>query len=252
MPSGAVILGFHYSGNFIVEHKANNELVKTVLPNFYVAGQQTFSYNLTVTKKNTSNFGVVLRPKALWYYYGIDMRTLRNKAENMETFFGDEFKDLIHSFKKTLTNEERVLLMNNYFKIICSSKTYIPSLIDTALELIYKKKGCVSLLEIKKETGLSERTLQRQFSLQMGVSPTQYARLIRFNNLFTEIAKPEKNLDISFLTSFYSFHDISHLNKEFKRFCGEAPSSFLLDKFLLLKELIQDSPYLTEIQKTDS
>lgn len=251
MPSGAVILGFHYSGNFIVEYKTDQEVINTTLPDFYVAGQQTFSYKLTVSKKNTAIFGVVLKPKALWYYYGIDMRTVCNKAENLETFFGDEFKDLIKLFKNTQSNENRVSLMDNYFKIKSDTKTYTQSLIDSALELIYKKKGCVNLKEIIKETGISERTLQRQFSVQVGISPTQYARLIRFNNLFTEIAKPEKNLDISFLTSFYSFHDISHLNKEFKKFCGEAPSSFLIDKFKLLKELIQDQPYLLEIQKSD-
>lgn len=250
MPSGAPILGFHYSGNYKLDYKSKQGEIKTTLPDFYIAGQQTVSYLLTVSKKNTAIFGIVLKPKALWYYYGIDMRSINNKVEKMESVLGEEYHSLIKKFKEVNTNEDRVSQMESHFKIKVKEKKYIPSLVDTALDLIYKKRGCTNLKDLIKETGLSERTLQRQFSLQVGVSPTQYARLIRFNNLFTEIAKPEKNLDISFLTSFYNFHDISHLNKEFKRYCGEPPSDFLIDKFTLLKELIQDQPYLLQVQNT--
>ncbi len=250
MPSGAPILGFHYSGNYKLDYKTRQVEIKTTLPDFYIAGQQTVSYLLTVSKKHTAIFGIVLKPKALWYYYGVDMRTINDKVEKMEHVLGNECNALFKKFKNTKTNVERVSLMEKHFKNKVKEKNYIPSLIDTALDFIYKKRGCTNLKELIKETGLSERTLQRQFSVQVGVSPTQYARLIRFNNLFTEIAKPENTLDISFLTSFYNFHDISHLNKEFKKYCGESPSDFLIDKFVLLKELIQDQPYLLQIQNT--
>ncbi len=252
MPAGAPILGFHYSGNYKLDYKSRHGEIKTTLPDFYVAGQQTVSYLLKVSKKNTAIFGVVLKPKALWFYYEVDMRTLNDKVVKMESVLGEEYNTLVNNFKKIETNGERVSLMEKYFKNKVNEKKYTPSLVDTALDLIYRKRGCTNLKDLIKETGLSERTLQRQFSVQVGVSPTQYARLIRFNNLFTEIAKPERNLDISFLTTFYNFHDVSHLNKEFKKYCGEPPSDFLIDKFTLLKELIEDQPYLLQIQNTGS
>lgn len=248
MPSGTSVMGFHYLGNWEVSFVGRNRRVKQTLPDFYTVGQQTVSYSLTVLQAKTGIIGAALKPTALWHWLKTPLDILVNNPIESSLLFGAAIKDLTATFKQLPTHEERIDMLMYFFQRLVAKSDYKPGLVETALEEIFNKKGCVSTKQLLSKTGFKERSLQQNFKKQVGISPMQYARIIRFNNLFVEIAKNREDQDLSFLSLFYNYYDASHLNKDFKRFCGEAPSTFYIDKFKLLQELIEDTPYLTQVQ----
>lgn len=250
MPSGTAIVGFHYLGNWILH---GEEFLKSKqvlnMPTFYVAGQQTISYDLTISKNKTGILGAALKPTTLWKWLKIPMYTLTNEVVNSAIIFGSDFEIINNNFKKLYTEEERLACVIDFFRNLSKDKLSNPSMVEVALDEIYSKKGCITIKELLQKTGLKERSLQQSFKKEVGISPLQYARIIRFNNVFVEIAKDREDLDLAFLTAFYNYYDASHLNKDFKSYLGEAPSAFTLEKYELLQELIKEIPYLIQVQQ---
>lgn len=247
MPSGTSIMGFHYSGNW--EYKIKNSISdKIALPDYYTVGQQTVSYTLTISQPTTGIIGASLKPSALWHWLKKPVAFLVNKPVPSQFLFGERFNNIADTFKNSKNHEQRIELLNTFYMNLVAQSDYKPGLVEVALDEIFKNKGCVNIQQLLSRTGFKERSLQKTFKKQVGISPMQYARIIRFNNIFVEISKKNDEHDLLFLSLFYNYYDASHLNKDFKNYCGEAPSTFLIEKFRLLHELVKDKPYLIQVQ----
>ncbi|MCB0448933.1 MAG: AraC family transcriptional regulator [Confluentibacter sp.] len=248
LPSGTPIIGFHYLNNWVLESVKNVNIPKQKLPDYYITGQQTTSYTLIVEHKKTGIIGAALKPTALWQWFKIPMQNLTNRVKKIEEVITEDTQSFLNQYQLAPTIEDKIHTIESFLINLSSKIQTKPSLIDQCLDIIFSTKGCVTPKELTRITGLSERSLQLEFKKQIGVSPLQYARIIRFNNLFMEIAKPRQETDLLFLASIYNYYDTSHLYKDFIKFTGIAPTSFSLEKFKLLEELVIEIPYLIQVQ----
>jgi AraC-like DNA-binding protein len=76
-----------------------------------------------------------------------------------------------------------------------------------------------------EELPITERTLERNFSAYVGLSPKQFSKIIQFQfalNRLTETSI-EKLTDVGLDSGFT---DQSHFIKTFKRYTGQTPSFF--------------------------
>lgn len=94
------------------------------------------------------------------------------------------------------------------------------------LDLIHQKKGNIGLNEISNILGVSLRTLERSFQINVGISPKEYIRIIRFNYIF------EYLLQHSFegwqeITHQFGYYDQSHFIRDFKAITGYTPGEFI-------------------------
>lgn len=249
MPSGTGILAFQTHGRYDVEAWP---FYKGALPKSYFIGQQTISYRLRVQKTNADIFGVAIRPSTLWKLTGIPAYRFTNQPTDPKSIFDTKFHLLLDRVSESTHFESRCEAASSFLASALRDHLEGKTLVDYALELIFGKKGCLSTRLLCKELHVSERHLQHLFRQQVGVSPLQYARITRFNAIFVEFTQSETPRDLAFLTSFYNYYDASHFFKDFKAFSGEAPSQFHLEKFSLLKELVERVPYLTQVQYPQS
>ncbi|MBC6367058.1 helix-turn-helix domain-containing protein [Algoriphagus sp. AK58] len=246
MPSGTGIMAFHLHGRYQVEALP---FFKGLLPKNYLIGQQTVSYRLKVREVDADIFGIALQPTSIWRLTGIPAHQFTNMPIEPQVIFSRKQLDLIPKLDEPIGFEERCRRATDFLEKIQSDLNQGKTLVDYALELIFESKGCISTRTLCKELHVSERHLQHLFRQQVGVSPLQYARITRFNAIFVEFTQTEAPRDLGFLTSFYNYYDASHFFKDFKAFCGEAPSQFHLEKFGLLKELVEKSPYLIQVRE---
>lgn len=245
MPSGTGIMAFHLMGRYEVE---SFSFYNGLLPKTYLIGQQTVSYRLKVREKEADIFGIGLPPTSIWRLTGIPAHVFSNMPKDLETIFPEKYFEYFTKIVQANDFEERCQIGTFFLEKIKTEIDHKNTLVNYALDLIFEKKGCISTRELCKELHVSERHLQHLFRQQVGVSPLQYARITRFNSIFVEFMRTETPRDVGFLTSFYNYYDSSHFFKDFKAFSGEAPSKFHLEKFNLLKELVEKDPYLTQIQ----
>jgi AraC-like DNA-binding protein len=96
-----------------------------------------------------------------------------------------------------------------------------------AIEKIKKDNSETTLTKIQSSLNLSERSLERIFNSNVGVSPKLFFRINRFQATLNCIRKNS----FSHLTKVayeYSYADQSHFIREFKEFAGINPKQYLL------------------------
>ncbi|GMQ28299.1 helix-turn-helix transcriptional regulator [Algoriphagus confluentis] len=245
MPSGTGILGIHLQGRYEVSAWP---FFQGRLPRIYLIGQQTTSYRLKVFQEDADIFGVALRPMAIWRLTRKPAHLFSNKPTPIPQVFDQNLIEKLETIPGVQSFEERIRLATELIEELQAQMDLTKTLVDHALDLIFEEKGCISTRELCKQLHVSERHLQHLFRQQVGVSPLQYARITRFNSIFVEFTRAEEPRDLPFLTSFFNYYDASHFFKDFRVYSGESPSQFHLEKFALLKELVENQPYLTQVQ----
>jgi methylphosphotriester-DNA--protein-cysteine methyltransferase len=73
---------------------------------------------------------------------------------------------------------------------------------------------------------VSRQFLTRQFGEQVGLSPKQMGRIMRFNALHKQIAR-QGRLNWLDLVYQFGYYDQAHLIKDFQAFTGGSPTDYL-------------------------
>ncbi len=97
--------------------------------------------------------------------------------------------------------------------------------VTAAVLAIRRSHGSVAIDTVAEAQGISVRTLQRQFDAQVGLSPKQFARIVRFHRVCMAWRHDPDTLARVAADSGYC--DESHLVRDFRAFVGEPPAAFL-------------------------
>lgn len=98
-----------------------------------------------------------------------------------------------------------------------------PQLILT-LQTMINCTGNITVKRLSNDIYYSERQLNRMFNQQVGVSVKTFSRLIRINNAFDLLKKPNNSLTL--VSDVMGFHDLSHFIRDFKSVCGVTPQEY--------------------------
>lgn len=101
-------------------------------------------------------------------------------------------------------------------------------LIDHCIDKIINSRGTMRIGDISNDIGISERLLRKKFNQAIGMSPKQYSRIVRFQEIISDILYGEEfqqNHHTDFMG--FSYYDDSHLTKDFKYFTHMTPSWFV-------------------------
>lgn len=85
--------------------------------------------------------------------------------------------------------------------------------------------GALSIETVAEQHGMAIRTLQRRFATQVGVSPKQFARIVRFHRVCSAWRHAPETM--SRVAASCGYSDESHLIRDFRAFVGEPPAAFL-------------------------
>ena len=111
------------------------------------------------------------------------------------------------------------------FSIFQLRKEKLDYKIQQAIQLIIDTNGQQSIKELRAKLNIAERTFERRFLAQVGVTPKQFSKIIQFQNSLNDLTdnKFTKLTDIVYENGFA---DQSHFIRVFKAFTGTTPSNF--------------------------
>lgn len=135
-------------------------------------------------------------------YIWQDMALLHDEIKNTSSFEAKLAKVEILCFKKLeQTSAKHLDRLNDVFSCFNKHATqqHLPSVQDLA-----------------KMTGYSERTLERHFPIYAGLSPKEYLRIRRINNVAKSVLVDKEDIYEAIVTN--GFVDYSHLTKELHYF----------------------------------
>jgi AraC-like DNA-binding protein len=98
--------------------------------------------------------------------------------------------------------------------------------IQKAIAIIIENKGQSSISEVRDQVFVTERTFERQFTTQVGLSPKQFAKIIQFQSSMQQLSADnyDQLLDVGLDSGFA---DQSHFIRSFKKYTGKTPSDFI-------------------------
>lgn len=110
-------------------------------------------------------------------------------------------------------------------------------------EYIRAYRGQISVHLMAGMAGMSERTFSRRFRSQIGLSPKQYAEILRLNSVCLDLANSGKQ-DLLTIALQHGYYDASHLINSFKNYLHLTPSEFTL-------RLLRDGDYTGKFTMAD-
>ncbi|MEO6813605.1 MAG: helix-turn-helix domain-containing protein [Ginsengibacter sp.] len=194
-------------------------------------------YNGDMTFNGKYSFlQIIFQPHGFYTLFNASPLEIADKI----VWSGDLFNSDIKLLHEQLSEAEGALAMaelaNNWLLLYLNKKRSVDykDRITIAANLITKNAGLVNIDTLAHYTCMSIRNFERIFINETGMSPKQLCCISRFNNAL-EIKLKYPSMKWISVAHQSGYFDQMHLIKDFKRFCGEAPSS-LLEHVPLLEE----------------
>lgn len=147
---------------------------------------------------------------------------------------GDQFpdKDLFETRKRlfsAVTSKDKFAVADEWLEAHLDPRHLPPQpLVDVVEEL--HAHPAAKLGDIMAPFNGTQKHLISQFKKFIGITPKQYQRILRFNDVFVQM-QGDQFLSWSDIAYRCGYSDQSHFIREFKAFSGFIPESFLREEF---------------------
>jgi AraC-like DNA-binding protein len=199
---------------------------KDTSENSLITGQINEHYDLYVTR-NLSLFSIVFQPFGLSMFFDIPAGELFNHNVPLKYILKDVVNKLESELYKAESFSERIKVVERFLtdRLIKVEKKYQLSRIEKSINLINKTKGIVSVDSLAAESCFSRKQFERVFMDQVGTSPKQFLRVIRFQNVIDQKAR-HNSLNLTKLSYKCGYYDQAHMSNDFQKLSGFTPRQY--------------------------
>jgi len=163
-------------------------------------------------------------PFAVRILLGIEPKILNDDCFDLTGLLGQS--QHIKNLKEAEQTEGQIKIISGFLESIVQNSPINPDeSILLAINLIVQFKGKISVSELRNKLFLTERTLERRFVKEIGVTPKVFCKIIQFQNSLAQITNEESN-HLTSIAYENGFSDQSHFIKTFKKYTGLTPSEF--------------------------
>jgi methylphosphotriester-DNA--protein-cysteine methyltransferase len=212
-----VHLGARYS---VVENRET-----WVCPTTCVTGLQLGHLVVEAPACRTKVLGVRLTPAGAYALLARPMHELAGLTVDLEDAAGAAARQLVEGCHAVGAGGDSVRAALRWIDARLARAKRLDPAVGWMLTQIRQREGAVSIGRLRDQTGWSKTRLTSTFVEQVGVSPKQYARVMRFSRALKLIhAEAASIADVATAAGYY---DQPHLNADFKELSGFTPTEFL-------------------------
>lgn len=197
------------------------------LSDFYLYGQTIEPISLD-TEGAFQLICIRLYPFAVRMLLGVDPKVLKDDCYDLKLVEGIDTQHTLNLLQKTDDKSEMVEVLANYFTELLMNASNNPDYrIKLAINLILKTKGAISIKELRESLGVTERTLERHFLKEIGITAKQFTKVIQFSSALQQMTETDY-VNLTEIGYDNGFADQSHFIRSFKRYTGKTPKEFQL------------------------
>ena len=173
----------------------------------------------------TRVLGIRLTPAGAYAVLSRPMHELASLTVDLEAVAGREADELVSRCHEAADGESCVAAAAAWIEARLERSCRLDPAIAWMQDEIRRRRGAVSIRHLQERSGWSKTRLASTFSAQVGVSPKQYARVMRFSRALQQIHAASGTL--SDVAADAGYYDQPHMNSEFKELSGFTPGEFL-------------------------
>jgi AraC-like DNA-binding protein len=169
--------------------------------------------------------GVRLQPGAAAPFLGVDPVTRSNTAAPQPTLFGQPTGSLAAALAGAPTLAAAASVMDAAFLEVVPRLDPPDPLVGRVVAALVQSRGAGRIAAIAAELAVSPRTLLRRFRAATGITPKQYARVVRFRLAAMELL--DDPVRLSQVAAVGGYADQPHLTREWARLLGVTPGQLV-------------------------
>ena len=219
------ILPLYANGSPTLLFQTAKGKIKGNTNNLTLFGQTVFPETLTITD-NFILIAYFFKPFALFSLFGVSAQELTDNPIDLNLLAPKKTIELQEQLINADSAETMIMLLDSYiYSLIVKVKANF-QLIKFATSEIANYSFKEALVKVRNELYITERTFQRMFEKNIGISPNLYRRVCQFNSAFQQLNhRSFTNLsDIAFENGYA---DQSHYIRAFKEFTNITPKEYL-------------------------
>jgi AraC-like DNA-binding protein len=187
---------------------------------------QTVQPDALAIKENFTLIAYFLYPQSLKSLFGLSAAEFTDKCIDLNFLKLAREPGLQERLLNASSLNERLQLMNGFILKLSGLNNTDDRKIVFATNKIRKSNGLYPLTGIQKDLNVSERTFQRLFESNIGISPKMYRRICQFNSSFQQLNQ-NRFFKLSDIAYDNGFVDQSHFIRVFKEFTNLTPKEYL-------------------------
>ena len=164
-------------------------------------------------------FGIRFRPGRLSFVLGEDMRALADTTRPLANHWEDFAEELR---AQEMAEQKIISCANGFLESLLPKIVFNNSFLYIVNQLISAPE--IPIKELARDNNLGSKRLERLFYRHIGVSPKQFAGIMRFYKAHKDIL--HHGLQDLVTTSLNAgYFDQAHFNREYKKLTGTNPTS---------------------------
>jgi AraC-like DNA-binding protein len=223
LPDGHSELVFRLASGF-ERWRVNAPVRRSFMDASYLIGGRSHSV-LTRSVGALRLAGVKLDPRALRAVIDTPLGELRDSTLSLADLNCRALSDLDDAVANVKSVAALTALLDGFFLPRLCRDSIDEPLIPSLLEQIRRTGGTQAIMAWAREHKADARTLERRFVAAMGITPKQYARIVRFKQSYYRLISVKRSEPAK--SHLQGYYDESHFNREFRQFLGVAPSAWL-------------------------
>ena len=220
IPKGIFELVFQSQNTF--HHQTNYSSGWTLRPRNFIGGLHSQSYYVNSGSKENYCIVVEFKPNTARYFIPERLNLYKNATIDINDVWGNAAQVLSNKIDQAKDFKQKVRHIESF--LVERLNPVHPSIIDESLREAYASNGFIEIAQLSKNAALSPAQFRKRFNEEVGMSPSQYSKVIRINTSLQWI----KSADISMTELTYSlgYFDQSHFIKDFKSIIGISPKKY--------------------------
>lgn len=167
-----------------------------------------------------------LYPFATRLLIGVDPKALNDECFDLLPLSDVEPSEFLGQIRLTESENQIEVISGFIVDLIARSSSNADNTIKLAVASIINAKGKVQIKSLREQLFISERTFERKFTHDIGVTPKQFAKIIQFNFSLNQIQESDYT-QLTNVAYDNGFSDQSHFIRTFKKYTGKTPKELL-------------------------
>lgn len=173
-------------------------------------------------------FGIRFLPGQINRFFKLPFEDIYKNPIRFNRLMEREFVEFEEQLFSVDTFSERIIIMEDYLrKQLLKNEFSVNNNLLNAVHSILKNRGNISVEDISREISLSSRYTRKLFKEQLGITPKEFAKVIRFQNAYRTLLENPHNKQI-YLAIENGYSDQAHFINEFKDYTGITPAKYVV------------------------
>ena len=226
LPDGTINIVFEFTGTpKYIYKKDTDQKIQECRDVWFSGVQKNF---LTISSESEEMMVIVFKPGAGFPLLSKSVSEYTDKVIQAEEVFGLSIKKLHTSLKSIEKAEDKFQVIENWLEEQLSEDDFYTNIIQYAIDAIENSPTQINLSELSDKLGYSQKQFIQLFKKYVGITPKQFHRIVRFNEILTAVENKEE-ISWTIIAADCGYFDQAHFIKDFQSFSGINPKKYIKD-----------------------